>query len=82
MLCCSSRDSLPTVLTHLQNILKYLKGDVLFEGTCVCIHTCVSVHTQSVVLNAGHPVSYSFVDCLFHGMGVSWVSFSSFLSVC
>ena len=46
-------------------------------------HATKDLQPTAPVLKAGHPVSYSFVACLFISWDrASWVSFSSFLSVC
>ena len=53
-----------------------------YVSSYTCIHgniIHVNVNTTPV-LKAGHPVSYSFVACLF--VSLDRVSFSSFLSVC
>ena len=66
-------------------------SDVGLGNTCTCIRVYMIVHVHCTctkdlytapVLKAGHPVSYSFVACLFVSWdGGSWVSFSSFLSL-
>ena len=47
-------------------------------------HATKDLQPTAPVLKAGHPVSYSFVACLwiFFICFISWVSFSSFLFVC
>ena len=53
-------------------------------STMYCVHSCTCIHVTHRPSSQGWApcVLLLLLVCLFHGMGVSWVSFSSFLSLC